>query len=296
MHAPRSFPSPPQRVTVPALIRTAFVLMILVVAGATALPQRGGAPSKRAGAPDDGDGTEGNSGTCADVGCHNSFALNAGGGSISVDPPAFYAPGDTILLKVTVDHASASVFGFQITARDASGAPTGEWIPDSETRTTIGNSYYLTHVQATPTHEWNVRWVGPSAEAGDVVFYAAGNGSNGNFNAAGDYVYTTQAPVALSTTADVEEPGAKPRPVVRIDDVYPNPASDVITIRYTSDHTVDVEIYDMAGRLRAAESTRAPVSNGADVAFAIDGFPAGIYVARVRSGTRSDSQLFFVGR
>jgi hypothetical protein len=298
MYAPRSYPSPPQRVVLTALLRTLLVLVILVVAGATALPQRGGAPSKRAGAPDDGDGTEGNSGTCADVGCHNSFALNTGGGSVSVEAPAFYVPGDTILINVRVDHASASVFGFQITARDASGAPAGEWIPDSETRITIGNVYYLTHVEATPTQEWDVRWVGPSAEAGDIVFYAAGNGSNGNFNASGDYVYTTQTTVALSTTAGVQEVDAasEPGPKIRIDDVYPNPASDVVTIRLTSDIPVDVEIYDMAGRLRAAKSSHWPVSNGAEVTFAIDEFPAGVYVARVRSGARFDSQLFFVGR
>lgn len=285
----------PTQVRFPVFLRALFVFMVFAMVGATIVPQRGGAPSKRSGAPDDGDGTEGNSGTCADVGCHNSFAINSGGGSISLQAPTAYAPGDTITITVRVEQASASVFGFQITARDASGSPTGTWIADADARITIGNPYYLTHAHADATHEWNVRWVAPSADAGDVIFYAAGNASNGNFNASGDYVYTTQTPVALSAYSDFPSSEGVDSPSwVRVDDVYPNPARHVVTIRYTSRQPAHVAVYDMEGRLRASDSTTLPVPEGAEVAFQVDDLPAGVYIARVNSGGRSASRPFVV--
>ena len=277
-----------------AALSLLFVLLpVLLLVGAAATPNGGGSPSKRAGAPDDGDGSPGNSGTCNDAGCHNTFALNSGSGSIVANSAPFYAPGDTLAVEVIVDHPGAARYGFQITARDASGQPVGEWIPGETTRLTIGNPNYVTQKLASGVSSWTMRWVAPAGlEAGDITFYFAGNGADGRFNAANDHVYTGQSVVALSTTASTEEESS----ASFIDAVYPNPASETVWVRYGAIEPVHVDIYDLEGRLR--ESFDRPASGQSSVETAIDvsALPTGVYIVRLRSGRVESSQTVFVQR
>src|SRR5579884_1387173 len=54
--------------------------------------------------------------TCNQSGCHNSYALNASGGSLSLTGlPAQWTPGTTYPLVITVQRP-ASIYGFQISA------------------------------------------------------------------------------------------------------------------------------------------------------------------------------------
>lgn len=267
------------------------ILFVSALAFAASAPNGGGSQAKRAGAPDDGDGSPGNSGTCYDVGCHNTFPLNSGSGSIGVNAPAFYALGDTIVVEVFVDHPGAARHGFQITARDKDGQPAGEWIPGPTSRLTIGNPDYVTQKLASSVSSWTMQYVTPKQEvAGDVTFYFAGNGADGRFNAANDHIYTAQATVALSTSATIDEV-ASPE---TISAVYPNPASESVTVSYTSRFPVDIAVYDTEGRLRVRTSGSPASAEAADATIDVSDLPRGVYFVRLRpdappspGGTRS---------
>ena len=61
--------------------------------------------------------------------CHNSFAINSGGGSISLQSPGTptfeYTPGITYNMSVTVAHATINLFGVGIEALTASNNNAG---------------------------------------------------------------------------------------------------------------------------------------------------------------------------
>src|SRR2546428_11168905 len=55
--------------------------------------------------------------TCATAGCHTSFPLNSGGGSVSVSGlPAAWDAGKTYPLSVTIQRTNQRAFGFQLSA------------------------------------------------------------------------------------------------------------------------------------------------------------------------------------
>lgn len=268
-----------------------FVCLFAV--GAAVTPNGGGSPAGRAGAPDDGDGSPGNSGTCWDAGCHNTFAINSGGGAISLATPGFYVPGDTLDLEINVDHAGAARYGFQITARDASGAPTGSWIAGTGSQVTILNPNYVTHQLASTLNTWSIRWVAPDdAAAGDVVFYFAGNAADGRFNAANDHVYTGQQTVAISTSAETEEMKLD----VLVEAVYPNPANDLLFVRYSAPSQAALSLYDLEGRLRERRTVPATGASTADASIEVDALPTGVYLLRVTADGREYTRPVLVQR
>jgi hypothetical protein len=281
-------------VTIPGLaVSFCSLLVVSLFLGAAATPNGGGSPSKRSGAPDDGDGSPGNSGTCWDVGCHNSFPLNSGSGSVAVNAPTFYTPGDTLTVEVIVDHPGAARNGFQITARGSAGLPAGEWIPGSTTRLTIGNPNYVTQKLASGVSNWTMQWVAPTdASAGDVAFYFAGNGADGRFNAANDYVYTGETTVVLSTSAGIDEDA----PGSFIEAIYPNPASEWIAVTYSARHAVDIGVFDLEGRLRETISSPASGIGLAETTIDVSRLPTGVYVVRLRAGDLQSTQTIFVQR
>ena len=104
------------RKIVPALaIATCFIVL-----PAAMLLNQSGAPAKRTGAPGDGDGTPGNNGSCADVGCHNTYPVNSGVGGVIIDAPTQFNPGVPVEFVVTVHDTTRFRFGFQATIKNAS--------------------------------------------------------------------------------------------------------------------------------------------------------------------------------
>lgn len=275
----------------PHVALAAFVCLFAI--GAAVAPNGGGSPPGRAGAPDDGDGSPGNSGSCWDAGCHNTFAINSGGGTISLTTPGFYAPGDTLDLQVSVDHAGAARYGFQITARDASGQPAGSWIAGTGSQVTILNPNYVTHQLASTLSTWSIRWIAPdNVAAGDVVFYYAGNAADGRFNAANDYVYTGQKTVAISTSAETT---ANHRSVF-VESVYPNPADDVLYVRYAAPSPAEISLFDLEGRLRERRFVAETGAATADAPIAVDALPVGVYLLRVTADGREFTRPVLIQR
>jgi hypothetical protein len=112
------------------------------------------------------------------------------------------------MLSVTVNHPDGFLYGFQLTAIDASGAEAGTLVLTDATNTQIvegdvdGHSrHYLeqTFQGAFPVEfdqrRFDFKWTPPTTNIGDVTFYVAGNGGNGNSEPTGDYIYTTSVVV-----------------------------------------------------------------------------------------------------
>ncbi len=147
----------------------AFAALLTIGLGAlvfvptrTATSNSGGAAARNAGVPGEN--------TCASSGCHSSFALNSGNGSVVVASADTYTPGTALDLTVRVAQSGSSTYGFQIAARDANGDPAGSFeLADGGTRfsgsTTIGQRY-VGHSTPSVSGEWSVRWLARSGAGG----------------------------------------------------------------------------------------------------------------------------------
>lgn len=145
--------------------------------------------------------------TCQD--CHFEAALNEGQGRLTLDGvPAQYSPGTTYPLTVTLVQRDLKAGGFQLSARDATGAQAGTLgaAPADTERTGVtvaGDVAYIHHVLegVTPvgpdTARWKVLWTAPRSGA-EVRFHLAANAANDDMSPLGDFVYTLEQRAAAA--------------------------------------------------------------------------------------------------
>jgi uncharacterized protein (TIGR03437 family) len=198
------------KLTILSLFSAAFLMFEL--RGARVIANGGGPPNGLTSAPGEQN--------CATSGCHASFEVNSGPGTLAIAGlPASYSPNQEIELSVTLNQANRVVYGFQITAVDDQGRKAGEIILTEPQRTQTASEnvagqlrQYVTHTfpginpNAMNQNRWTMRWKAPSQSIGRVTFYAAGNAGNGNGATSGDFIYTTSAslpPATLSAVASV---------------------------------------------------------------------------------------------
>ncbi|HEX7174515.1 MAG TPA: PQQ-dependent sugar dehydrogenase [Pyrinomonadaceae bacterium] len=140
---------------------------------------------------------------CAE--CHLADGLGTGAGTISIDAPQTYVPGQ--VYQITVTHTNSDLtrvrWGFQLTALDTSEERAGSLEPlDGYTQVLSGQGpfpdrQYIEHTQPgtffgqTGGASWAFRWTAPATDVGPVTFYAAGNHANGDQNSSGDNIYFT---------------------------------------------------------------------------------------------------------
>ena len=173
--------------------------------------------------------------------CHNSFALNSGGGSVQITGlPATYTLGQSYTVTVTVSLSSARRWGFELTATDATGngAPsvvgnlnllsgnsTTTKRSDSDSvltggklRTYISHNANGTFAGQAGSASWSFTWVAPASSAGNITFYAAGNAANNSGNELGDRIYTTSVVVTAPATNHPPTFAAMPNRVLGVGD------------------------------------------------------------------------------
>ncbi len=178
----------PDTAGVPRCIRLPYI--ILAAGGALMLtPLASGTsfqpPAGRTGAPPENV-------TCAE--CH----LSQGGGSLTVEfsGNAFtYVPNGLYDLNIILQDGPQQRFGFSATSRQAS-SPTqnvGSWVAGADSAV-YDSGRHIGHRNApfhSGGHTFEVSWMAPSSNVGDIVFYVAGNAANGNgINGVGDNIYT----------------------------------------------------------------------------------------------------------
>jgi glucose/arabinose dehydrogenase len=159
-------------------------------------------PDARTGAPGES--------TC--LGCHSSFPLDSGNGTLTINAPTSYSPGDTLDIDIQLADPDQSRWGFEVTVLSSSDDPIGELLVTDLSRTqksTAGTGReYIKQTNSgtdagTPDASpgWSFQWVADGA-SGPVTFYAAGNAANSNFNTSGDYIYTASTTVTESVDSD----------------------------------------------------------------------------------------------
>ena len=143
---------------------------------------------------------------CAE--CHRSFPVNSGAGSVQISGvPSSYFPNQPVQVTVTTSELGAMAYGFQITAIDGTGVGRGTFtLPvQSQPKTQIVNNLvggnFRSYVEHTEdglftmgqfgSNSWTFTWTAPPQTAGQIVFYAAGNGADGLGDPTNDYIYTT---------------------------------------------------------------------------------------------------------
>ena len=151
-------------------------------------------------------GRTGSPGELTCITCHNSYALNSGGGSISfqcMEMPTFeYTPGQTYMMSVTVARAGNSLFGVDIEALTSSNDNAGVLVITNSTSTTIKNisisgivRHNITHTlnggASSPNSKvFNFSWTAPASGTGNVTFYFTGAACNSSTSTSGDYIYS----------------------------------------------------------------------------------------------------------
>ena len=154
--------------------------------------------------------------TCSTSGCHNDLPANAGRGSVSITGlPAEWTPGVPYPLQVSVSHSGASLYGFQMTAVDSTGAQAGGFAIGMGTAIQSGSVggktiEHMQHSSASPNHTFSFSWTAPeTSSTGAVRFNVAANAANGNFNQVGDFIYFTEtsiSPVTLTAEGEALAP------------------------------------------------------------------------------------------
>lgn len=148
--------------------------------------------------------------------CHNSFAINSGGGTVTLNCSNItnweYVPGTTYHMSLTVTRTGSTLFGLGVEALQSSGANGGTLVITNSAKTLIktktvnGNSRAnVTHQQnagfGTGTYTFDFDWVAPATNIGNITFYFVGNASNNNGNTSGDYVYNGSQVISPSSVS-----------------------------------------------------------------------------------------------
>lgn len=240
-------------------IYTSFFILMSVLVMADILDKDGKAG--RTGSPGEFDCT----------GCHTSFAVNSGPGSISISSPNLtnweYIPGQTYQIDVTVAHAGVPLFGFGFEALRTSNNSNGGTLSITNSAQTQlksvsvqgNNRTNVVHKEngglSNDSHTFSFNWTAPATNIGNVMFYTAGNAANNQNDSLGDYIYKTTQLVTpfvsgLSELLNKNEVAA-----------YPNPANEYFNIQSSPDNLVGaVILYTINGRIALQQELPSPVT------------------------------------
>lgn len=158
--------------------------------------------------------------TCESLGCHRPLPIG-GAASVSIEVGPYIA-GQTQRVLVVIEDRNASRWGFQLTVRRASDTsqPAGTLAPannfstircaDGTLAPCDGGVEYATHTslgtqanQQGGTIRYALDWTPPGSDAGNVIFAAAGLGSNNDGGVNSDRTATT---TTLSLFAPANQP------------------------------------------------------------------------------------------
>ncbi|MFN4007081.1 MAG: choice-of-anchor V domain-containing protein [Chitinophagaceae bacterium] len=140
--------------------------------------------------------------------CHSSFALNSGGGGVSISglPTSNYVPNQQYTFSLTINHGTADRrrWGFSIAAVNGNGNSVGSFSSANSNAATNGTE--LSHNNAVSTGDANtytynnLRWTAPATANQAVTFYYVGNAGNAAGGSSGDYIYSGTSAIALPIT------------------------------------------------------------------------------------------------
>lgn len=232
----------------------------------TSILRSNGSPGNYTGSPGDGYAE------CTD--CHGgtsgNFSLIP---TINTNIPVTgYVLGQTYTINLTTSSTGASGWGFELTAEKAGGTKVGVYNMTGATGSpkiiTSGGS--VTHSNDTFS-SWSFNWTAPSADEGDITFYAAVLAANGS-GTGGDQVMTTSKTIPASTLS-IDEKNSLTF------DIFPNPAKDFLNIKLPNEILEGkVEVFDFSGK--SVINTKV---DRFDYKININALSTGMYIIRLTS-------------
>lgn len=146
---------------------------------------------------------------CAE--CHFGAPLNDDAGSLGLDAPPAFQPGQAYRLVVRLQRPDLAAGGFQLAVRFADGGRAGEQAGalhavDRRVAVTVDPAGGVAYAHQTGAGAgaagggataWAVRWTAPDTAA-DVVIHVAANAANDDASEFGDFIYADSARVAAA--------------------------------------------------------------------------------------------------
>lgn len=204
-------------------------------------------------------GAPGDFGTCSN--CHGG---GAGPTTVSIstipalDPGNIYTPGNTYTITIDVANSNFSSFGFDAVVISGSVSTSGNSgvlsLPGTGVKLVNGtagrkNATHTAPKSGTGIASFSFVWTAPISSTMTAI-YATGNAVNGNGTTSGDAVGTGNLMMYPSSATGIEQI----QNMVSGLGVFPNPATDQLTIRYNLNESSDVkiELYSIKGGLAAS--------------------------------------------
>ena len=246
----------------PLLVVCSFVFLALVMlqahsdGRATRNRDNTGAPGGQAG---------GNGMSISCVNCHSNAAFEVGLDLELLDADensvSAYLPNQTYTARVTINTLSGDTplgYGFQMVSLvDTDDSDVNGWIDaghSDNVQLVLAPStgrVYAEHDGMSATNEFIAEWTAPAQNSGDISFYVAGIGTDGNGASSGDHAASTiRVTFPESTTTSTTLVKSE------IDvNIYPNPVAERLTI---SGDIVNrtIEIYQNYNLVETVSSTQ----------------------------------------
>ena len=128
---------------------------------------------------------------------------------------------------------------------------------------------------------WEIEWTAPSAGAGTVDFYFAGNAANQNGSTSGDYIYTINVTVPEQILGVADFPVRAPENHTLIS-AYPNPFNPTVTLNLESipAGSVKLEVLNTQGQVLTGMELVSSGNNALSVPLNLVALPSGLYFVR----------------
>ena len=178
---------------------------------------------------------------------------------VNDNPIEQYTPNEIYMTKVTITSLSGAApngYGFQMVSLfDADDSDVNGWVDSGHSdnvQLAVAAStgrVYAEHDGVSSTNEFIAEWQAPASNSGDISFYLAGVGVNGNGGSSGDHT-AIQVKMTLSeliTTSTFETNQATEIAV------YPNPTAQNINIKGAIKNKF-IEIYQSEKLVRSIKS------------------------------------------
>ncbi len=248
-----------------------------------------GAPVSTTGAPDER--------TCAASGCHDTYALNSGRGSMNITVDGAengIEAGKTYTVNVRVADKDSRRFGFQLVAlNDDDKTNAGLLTITEPERTQIEKNelQFQDRKYATYTYEgtrqytagvgnWTVQWTAPTTMK-NITLYAATVIANDDDTDSGDYVLTGSIPLSPKVSGGITEQQSALSWFAT-----PEVKRNSLTCKFTLENPQDItiEVCDLTGKVFSL-GKRHFESGTSTGEYQLPGYATGAYIVRATTAT-----------
>jgi len=193
-----------------------------------------------------------------------------------------YIPNEVYTAKVriaTLSGDSPSGYGFQMVSLvDSDNSDINGWT-DAEhsdnVQLVLANStgrVYAEHNNISTTNEFTAQWTAPAEDSGDISFYIAGIGANGNGASSGDHAPT---PIRLTFAESKSTNTISLDPEIELS-IFPNPTAEFLNITGEIENKT-IEIYKGDTFLKSVKA------NDEKLILPIDELKNGLYFILVKN-------------